>query len=160
MSIIIFSKPIHSGKTTDLMSWCKTQKTCSGILMPDIDGVRKIFDIEKQSYFDAECKTFGANEELVEIGKYQFYQSAFDRANQIIEEALSTESEFIVIDEIGMLEINQKGFYPSVKQLIDASNTDDIKSTIILAVRDVFVDEVVTYFHILNYTIVDSLSEL
>ncbi len=161
MSIIIFSKPIHSGKTTELMHWSKMQKSCSGILMPDVDGLRKMYDIANQSYFDAECKKpLIANEELLVIGKYSFYQSAFDKANQIIEEAFLLNPEFIVIDEVGILEINQKAFYTSVKKLIDISNTNSADSTVILAIRDIFVAEVVADFNILNYKIVDSLTEL
>ena len=161
MNIIIFSKPIHSGKTTELMQWSKMQKSCLGILMPDVDGVRKMYDIEKQLYFKAESdKQLLANEPLVEIGKYQFYQSAFNRAYQIIEETLTIEPEFIVIDEVGILELEAKGFYKSVKKLIDASNANSLKGNIILTIRNVFVAEVVAYFNITNYRIVDSLTKL
>ena len=161
MSIIIFSKPIHSGKTTQLMHWCKMQKTCGGILMPDVDGQRKMFDIDKKSYFKLECKSpISSNEKTIEIGKYLFYQSAFDTANQVITEALSAVTEFIVIDEVGMLEINQKGFYTSVKQLTDISNAGNLKSKVILAVRDVFVADVVACFNILKYKTTESLTDL
>ncbi len=161
MSIIIFSKPIHSGKTTALMHWCKTQQSCSGILMPDVDRIRKMYDVRNQSYFDAECKSpLSTEEKLIDIGKYHFYQSSFDKANQIIEEAILLKPEFIVIDEVGMLEINQKGFHTSVKKLMDISDTNSFDTTIILAVRDVFMAEVVAYFKIPNYRTVDSLTEL
>ena len=43
MSIIIFSRPVHSGKTTELMQWCEQvsiKQNVAGILMPDIDGSR------------------------------------------------------------------------------------------------------------------------
>ena len=56
MSIIIFSKPVHSGKTTALLEWSKEQKNIAGILMPDMDGERKMFDIRTNEIFDAECK--------------------------------------------------------------------------------------------------------
>lgn len=161
MSIILFSKPIHSGKTTELMHWCKVLKSCSGILMPDIDGQRKMYDIEKQLYFDAECNnSLFTDEQLIEIGNYSFYQSAFDNANQIIIEAILQKPTFIVIDEVGILEMGRKGFYTSVKQLINASNAGNINSKIILAVRDIFVTEVVACFNIINYKVVDTLNEL
>jgi len=161
MSIIIFSKPIHSGKTTELMKWSKMQQSCFGILMPDVDGLRKMYDIASQSYFNAECKKLLiANEELSVIGKYSFYQSSFDKANQIVEEASLLKPEFIVIDEVGKLELEKEGFYASLKKLIDISNTNSADTKIIVAIRDVFVAEVIAGFNILNYKIVDSLTKL
>ena len=41
MSIFIFSRPVHSGKTTELLHWCNQQKNIMGIAMPDINGSRK-----------------------------------------------------------------------------------------------------------------------
>lgn len=82
MSIFIFSKPIHSGKTTALMQWCKRNTNCAGILMPDMDGNRKMYSIQDSSFFEVSCQpSFAIQENVISIGRYTFYKEAFNKAN-------------------------------------------------------------------------------
>ena len=70
MSIIIFSQPIHSGKSTQLLHWCDQQKNVAGIVMPDMDGKRKILNLEPKEVFAIECDNpANTNEKLIKGGK-------------------------------------------------------------------------------------------
>ena len=82
MSIYIFSNPIHSGKTTALLEWCNGQENIAGVLMPDINGNRKIFDVNTKEIFDIECiDAANTTEPLISVGRFHFYSSAFEKAN-------------------------------------------------------------------------------
>ena len=84
MSIYIFSGPIHSGKTTHILKWCRRQESVSGILMPDIDGRRKIIDLDTMDVFDIECAdTANTKEALTSVGSYNFFNAVFEKANAI-----------------------------------------------------------------------------
>lgn len=158
MPIILFSKPIRSGKTTSLLSWCEGKKEVEGILMPDVDGKRKMLDIASHVLFEAEVTEKQTTQPVTAIGKYQFYTAAFEKANAILINAISNNATFIIVDEVGKLELKQKGFYPAVASLIAAVHQNKITSTVILVVRDSFVEEVVKFFSINDYRLTDDIS--
>lgn len=158
MSIFIFSQPIHSGKTTALMQWCKKNTNCDGILMPDVEGSRKMYAIREAYLFEASCQSFQAtHEEVISIGPYSFYKEAFDRANKIIIAALNSSVEWLVIDEVGKLELIRSGFYPAVQKAIEAVNTNSFKGNLLLVVRDSLLTAVINEFGIEKYEVSSTL---
>lgn len=155
MSIIIYSAPVHSGKTTALINWCRDKKNIAGILMPDINGTRKFLNIETKEVFDAECKQPDQGvEELVSIGSYHFYESAFAKANNIIL-SISPSVKHIIIDEIGKLELQQKGLYEGATHLLSRS-----PQKLILVVRDSLVEAVASAFNLTSYSLINSGEEI
>ncbi len=161
MSIIIFSKPIHSGKTTELQHWCSQQQNIAGILMPDINGKRKMLDIKTKKVFEAECKdSFNKEEELASIGRYHFYTAAFQKANAIIIHALNENPSFLIIDEVGKLELNKKGFYPALQKTIAAIQDKKFTANLLLVVRDSLVKEATAFFKIQEYNLIEEISML
>jgi len=112
MSIFIFSRPVHSGKTTELLQWCNRQQNIHGILMPDIYGSRKILDLQTKNIFDIECTdAANAGEPLTAVGRFHFYTATFEKANAILKAALNQSPEWHIICEAGKLELERKGFY-------------------------------------------------
>ena len=161
MSMIIFSRPILSGKTTQLLHWCDQQKNVAGILMPDIDGKRRILDLETKEVFAAECDDpADTKEELITVGKYNFYIAAFEKANSLLLGALSRNPQWLVIDEVGKLELEGKGFYPAVKKIIDDQEEKITTTNNILVVRDSLRAEVINFFKINKYIIIHRLEDL
>ena len=161
MSIIIFSQPIHSGKTTQLLHWCNQQKNAAGILMPDINDKRKILNLETKEVFAVECDDpDNTKEKLVTVGKYHFYAAAFEKANSILLGAVSSNPEWLVIDEVGKLELEGKGFYPAVKKIIDDQEEKITTTNNILVVRDSLRAEVINFFKINKYIIIHRLEDL
>ena len=163
MSILIFSQPVRSGKTTELMQYCdeiEKSKSLGGILMPDIDGSRKLFDISTKKLFDMECKDASAfTGSLITVGKFIFYADVFEKANVIILQAAS-HSDFLIIDEVGKLELDQKGFYPSVKKILNKDEFIGPAKNLLLVVRDSLYDQVVAFFEIRQHVLVSNLNEI
>ena len=155
MSIIIFCKPIHSGKTTTLMHWCTTQENVQGILMPDINGQRMVFNIPTQQTFPIQCMDTNTNEGLISIGKYHFFATAFRKANALLMETLSSNCKWLVIDEIGKLEMQGKGFSDSAKPIIEHYKSCD--KNLLLVVRDSLVEEIISFFGINDYNLIHEL---
>lgn len=157
MSIFIFSQPIRSGKTTMLMCWCNQQENVYGILMPDIQGRRMMFDIAAKNMFPAQCMDSHTDQALVTIGKYTFFDDAFKKANVILLEALQLKPKWLVIDEIGNLEMDGKGFYNSAKPIIEDYQSND--KNLLLTVRDSLISKVVSFFNISHYVHLNELDK-
>lgn len=158
MSIIIFSKPVHSGKTTELILWCNQQKNKGGILMPDINGKRKMIDVRTSEIFEAEADSDNpGNETLINIGRYNFYASSFEKANSIILNELILAPGWIVIDEVGSLEMQAGGFLPALKKIIPIYQDESCKQRLLLVIRDSLVQPVLDFFEIKNPAIINTM---
>lgn len=152
MKVTIFSRPVHSGKTTALSEWCSRQPkgSIAGILAPDLEGRRHFCDIGTGTQFaaqlltDAERDAASASEHgLLAVGRYFFAGSAFARASDLLLAAAKAEPAWLVIDEIGKLELLDQGFAPALKVILAA---DKQPSRLLLAVREGLVDDVIAAF--------------
>ncbi|MFY7898888.1 MAG: nucleoside-triphosphatase [Chitinophagaceae bacterium] len=122
----------QTGKTTILQEWRKQNHLLKGIITPiDTLGKRIFKNIATNEIFSMEAER--NNADGIAIGKYIFSIKAFEKANQVILESFSTLPPFLIIDEIGPLEIKQQqGFYLT---LLYVSNFYQNTCTIILVVR-------------------------
>jgi nucleoside-triphosphatase len=128
----------HSGKTTALMQWVKDKKNMAGILSPVVNEERMFYNIANGEYFTMLAT---ANEETLLVGKYAFSKTAFDKANTILKEI---KNQFVIIDEIGPLELMGKGFADTLKNILQQKNY----ANLLLVVRNGLVDDMVEYFSI------------
>ena len=48
--IFILSQPVKSGKTTLLKNWVDVQDNIGGILTPDVNNKRMLYDIAEKTY--------------------------------------------------------------------------------------------------------------
>ncbi|MEO6541092.1 MAG: hypothetical protein ABIN74_08890 [Ferruginibacter sp.] len=161
MGIYIFSRPIHSGKTSELLQWCNRQKNIHGILMPDINGSRKIFDIHTKTIFDIECiDTGSATEPLTSVGRFHFYSAAFEKANAILINALTQNPGWLVIDEAGKLELEEKGLYNGIINAVDHYNNEKKTGNLLITVRESLCAEAISFFKIKNVQVVHKPEEL
>lgn len=160
MSIYLYSRPVHSGKTTTMLNWSAQQDDILGILMPDIEGSRKIMDLASKEVFDIECTDpANTNEQLTTVGKYSFYTSAFEKANFLLMNAIDRDSKWIVIDEAGKLELAGKGFFNAVAKAVKKYKDPSTPGNLLIVVRDSLVDEVIRFFEITNYTVIQDLKK-
>ncbi len=74
------------------------------------------------------------------IGRFYIFDEGLNAGNN---ELQTINSQITVVDEIGRLELSEKGWYNSVEQLIKNSN-----SHLILTVRDEFVSNIIEKFEI------------
>jgi nucleoside-triphosphatase THEP1 len=161
MSIYIFSRPVHSGKTTELMQWCGGQKNIAGIVMPDMNGSRKIIDLQTKTVFDIEYT--GADDPelpLTHVGRFHFYTAVFDKANEILLAALDQPPHWLVIDEAGKLELECKGFYRSIIKAVELYNNENFSGNLLITVRESLLAEVIDFFNIKNFQVITQLKDL
>lgn len=137
--VYILTGNIQTGKTTALLNWCKNRTDVSGIATPVINGKRFFLNIATANTFKMEA----AKTELdtLNIGRFRFSKEGFHTANTILQQ--QNNSKYIVVDEIGPLELKQQGLYPSVQFLL-AEN----KNNLILVVREKLVTAVIDFFQL------------
>lgn len=82
-------------------------------------------------------------ENVLEIGRFKFSQSAFERAVEIIRSASTRENGFLIIDEIGPLELKQKGFHNVLTEVL--LNNSSIPN-ILLVVRKALLEDVFKFY--------------
>jgi len=158
MSILIFSRKINSGKTSELQHWIDNSLDIGGILMPDVNNVRCMFNIRTSILFEAQCKDENESEELIfNVGKFKFYKSAFQKANNYLKEEIKNLPDTLIIDEIGKLELQGLGFNTSVLDAVKKYQSKSVRKVLILVVREELLKEVMQRYQIKKCKIVDSL---
>lgn len=155
MSIIIFSNSIHTGKTQTLLSWCTVQTNVAGILMPILNNKRWFFNIDSKEYFLAEDDSLNSALKW-QIGRYSFSQTAFAKANAIIKEAINQNKEYVVIDELGFLELEQKGFFEAWEFALQEIDNHNFTNKLVLVVRSNLLQSIIDRMQHLQFTIVNT----
>jgi nucleoside-triphosphatase THEP1 len=137
------------------MNWLNNRNDVSGILTPDVNEKRKLFDIAHKTYHNLEVDA-NYTGETTTIGKYHFDKKVFDKAQTILLNAMNSNYGWIVVDEIGRLEIDQqKGLEPTISRLIKHQNTHQLSSNLLLVVRDYLLMDCVKHYNINEAVIVN-----
>lgn len=135
--IILFSGPIHSGKTTRLQKFI-ADKNCDGIVAPLNDGKRYIQRIKTGEIKPLETES----EDAIVIGKYKFSKHVFDWSRKQLQESLKSKIDFLVIDEIGKLELKDEGYEPILSTVVEQfKNQEDFD--LVLVVRESLLQRVI-----------------
>lgn len=125
----------------------------AGVISPMIikDGLRIGYDIIDLSTGER-AKLARVWEEGVEIeGKFRFLPEGLDLASRALDRACNGEWDLVVVDEIGPLELRDRGFALWVRNLVTLS-----PPKLILVVRPWLVQQVVQKFGILDYEVVET----
>ncbi|MFN4082310.1 MAG: nucleoside-triphosphatase [Bacteroidia bacterium] len=153
--IYIVSEPIQSGKTTMIWQWINnfTEKSVGGILTPDIDGFRKLLDLETGKVYNLQLPSY---QNGLAIGRFVFDNVVFKTARQIILTAKSGKFKWFVIDEIGRLEIDQKnGLEPAISEVIKYFKETPSPTRLILVIRDYLLNDALKHYGITHFDILD-----
>lgn len=86
-------------------------------------------------------------EETLTIGKFVFSKAAFDKAIQIIHNAITKEG-WLIIDEIGPLELKGEGFCDVLKEVLIQRN-----NKLLLVLREGLLQPTKEYFGIGTVTV-------
>jgi hypothetical protein len=118
--ILLFSDGIQSGKTATLLNWIKGKNNVCGILTPDVDEIRMLYDITQNKYYPFETDV----NEIVQvevIGRFVFLKSAFDKAIEILKNAITLKPEWLIT----LYDINLQGkriiFYQNLSKKLSFS---------------------------------------
>lgn len=155
-SIYIFTAPVHSGKTSSLLKWREVTPDIYGIFTPVIQNKRVFMDACTKEVFEMETTDVT---DSVQIGKFTFSNKGFTKAIEILSAASKNKSGWLVIDEVGPLELKEQGFYTILQDIFSQEGT---ALKIILVVREALVDAVIRFFNLskMNYKIVNNTDTL
>ena len=93
-------------------------------------------------------------EDIITVGKYVFNKNNFNKAVQIIRNAIETKG-WLVIDEIGPLELRGEGFCKVLKEVLAVR-----QEKIILVVREGLAEQVKVHFNIKEVLIINDVEVL
>jgi nucleoside-triphosphatase THEP1 len=140
-NIFIFTGEIKSGKTTRLEKWIAENPDSDGILAPYIKGKRYLKRIKAGKTKLLEYEGEDENIELTKICNYNFIKSVFDWGQQELYNALLQKPGWLIIDEIGPLELRGEALEPMVSNILSESSALIIN--IVLVVRKSLVEKVI-----------------
>ena len=153
--IYILAGDIRTGKTGALQEWVSTWDNVKGILCPDDKEERKyLYNIETREKFPLEVP--GKSEKTVSVGKFHFLEDTFKIANFLLIKAFDQyDFEFLVLDELGKLELKNEGIHIAAKYIIDNYESND-KKNLLLVVRTHLVKDIISHYGIRSFQIVAS----
>jgi len=147
-NIYILSGPVHSGKTSRLRDWLQNRDNVDGILAPVIDNQRYLMHIGTEEI--KRVQLVGSEKDLQsvwQIGDYIFSQAVFKWAQQILFECSKQKPDWLILDEVGFLELQGKGFDPVITQIL-SMNVSLAPANILLVVRDKLVEKVTRHYNL------------
>jgi nucleoside-triphosphatase THEP1 len=156
--IYIFSRPIRSGKTTELLEWIRHERKVAGILMPDINGSRMLAEIVSGDVYEFQVE--GPGDGIISVGKYHFKQEIFNKGKEILLAWQRIPVDWIVVDEVGKLEMEGRGFEPAVTELVKEIKDGARKERLLLVIRDNLLEAAVKQFQLEGAVIVNELKDL
>ncbi len=148
--IYILKGDIETGKSKALLQWSEGRSDVYGVLSPRNDkGERFILNVNTKETFPMQANP--SDDSIIAVGRYHFFTSAFKKANSIIFQAVTkNKSGFIIIDELGKLEMNSEGLYKSASEVIQKTkHHKDLH--LIIVVRTSLLNTIIK-----KYDIVDS----
>ncbi|MHB8931614.1 MAG: nucleoside-triphosphatase [Melioribacteraceae bacterium] len=146
--IFIFTGLVHTGKTTRLMHWAVSQKKIDGIFQPVIDDKRFIYHIASRTLKSLEVPTTLKDEQTIKIGNYSFSKETFEWAKNILLDCFSKDLEWLVIDEIGLLELDGNGLEPAISNIFDKRK--NISAKIVCVVREEILRKFIDHYKLQN----------
>lgn len=145
----LLSGPIHSGKTSALLNFVKEHSGAAGFLCPDIESKRHLLNLS-----DLQIHPFQIDERSSEkdtsIGKYIFSNTTFQIAHSILMTAANAKYNYFIIDEIGKLELDNKGLEPTLSIAMSQFRN----ALLILVVRDYLLEDVVNKYGLTDADII------
>lgn len=176
--LVVLTGPIHSGKTTRLAAWLErigadgttAGVPVAGILAPVAYGRRRLCSIAT-----GECRDLTASDDLPErrlvtIGPHRFDDAVFAWARGVIGTAASATADarrgspprWLVVDEVGPLELRGSGLEPAVSAAIEAAlarwraepqntgrrDTAQAPGRLLLVVREGLVERVLEHYDV------------
>ncbi|TXE19302.1 hypothetical protein ES692_03185 [Psychroserpens burtonensis] len=150
--IYILTGDIRTGKTTALLNWTDQRDDVDGWLCPDNeDGKRYFLNVKSKVEFELEIESEVDSTKMVSIGAFNFLRSAFKKANDyLISLTSENKNQYIIVDELGRLELNKEGLHTAAEALIPKFLKDD-KHHLILVVRSYLLDDIIEFYNISEY---------
>ena len=157
--IYILTGEIRSGKTTALKTWASDRADVDGLICPDGKNGKRYFlkvKSKEEIELEAESENHIEFDTVIEIGPFKFLKVAFEKANEfLITFSSKKESQYLIIDELGKLELKKQGLHDSAAKLIPDYMFNDNKG-LILVIRTSLLEEVINHYQIKAYTLISN----
>jgi len=155
--VTLVTGPVQSGKSTTLQKLADTYPMAGGFCCPkQIQNgehigylIRSIATAESVPFAVLQTDKPVGWREVDTIGPWSFSETGFAFATSIIRDCWDRNRHPIFVDEIGPLELLDRGFATLFRKLL-AGPTD-----LFAVVRHNLVDQVIEHFHIQQYTRID-----
>ena len=155
--ITIISGEKHSGKTTKLLELISDlefqNKKCAGIIAIGSikNNKRHSFDIQDITTSKTmQIMSVEENLEFNKIGKFYINPIAFKFGEEVLEKALKSNANYIIIDEIGKLELNENGWFNIFNKLLKS------EQNVIFTSRKELLQKVTKKFNISEYKLIET----
>lgn len=165
MEVKIVTGKINSGKTSRIRQYYQSNPIGEGIISRKIMIDRDVFGyyalrlsdnfefplMIHEKFFDRSFyieRTFSSRSIGETIGPYKVYKKALKAVREILTQAIKKGKSPIYLDEVGMLELSDKGF-ASIIRLAKRQDVD-----LVMSIREDLVESVMQHFQLNNYEIV------
>lgn len=153
--VYLVTGPVQTGKTTRLRAWCDERHDVDGILAPVVDGRRHLLHIGSGVMRNLEDVSDGAS--TVTVRRYTFNADVFAWARSCLLGVAKPTREraarphWIIVDEVGPLELRGGGLEPAVSELLarvmeDPGRTVDHIPRVVLVIREHLVNDALKHF--------------
>lgn len=148
-TIYILTGAVHSGKTTALTAWSQRTASVIGVLSPDIEGKRHFMLLPGRKILPMEATE--TDTRILEIGRWRFSKDAFSTSIDYLKAQLKQPADWLIIDEIGPLELRNEGFAMFLQWLLN--DLPPIHKGILLVVRNEMTERIKAHFSLQQYTL-------
>ncbi|MEZ4910499.1 MAG: nucleoside-triphosphatase [Saprospiraceae bacterium] len=157
--IVIFSSPIHTGKSSTLEKFSSNRQDISGILCPEVEGKKAVKFLPQSDYIFLETTNTRAENTII-VGNYKFDASVMQQISEFISIIEIEKWNIIIIDEIGKLELMDRGYEPGLSYFLKNFKESKFQTLLILVVRDSLVRDVIEKYKIEHTNIVYTPDDL
>ncbi|GCC52784.1 hypothetical protein SanaruYs_30230 [Chryseotalea sanaruensis] len=144
--IIILTGAKQSGKSTTLLQWSEN-KNVGGFLTLIASGKRMLFSLPEKIYSPFEAAE--STEQTISVGRYHLLKSTFVQMNGHLINQSNNLFDYLIIDEIGPLELKGEGIYAGLTYLLYNASVP-----LLLVIREGLVQQVVDKFKLNNVEII------
>jgi len=127
------------------MRWIAGRQGIDGILSPVMDGRRYMQQISNNEIHLLEVDGLSNHSKVQTIGRYRFDQNVFAWAQMILRSCIEKSLEWLIIDEIGPLELQGNGLEPAVGQIINIARNND-RPKLLLVIRENLLQDALRHF--------------
>lgn len=154
--IYILTGDTEIGKSYTLNKWIEGKRNVVGLLsLINDEGKRYFLNIRTRETFIMHAEEDEPEDNKIYVGRYTFLNSAFVKANKIIQlEGESTDFEYLIVDELGRLELKHEGLYKSTIGLIERFETNTNRH-LILVIRQSLLEALVELYQIRPYKLIN-----
>jgi nucleoside-triphosphatase THEP1 len=153
--VFILTGTSEQGKTTQIQKIIEVFKenciVVGGIYSPRIIESNKTIGYDIIDIVTKEREIFlrrSGEASLDKIGKFSIFPQGLQKGIEALKSSTNSHNKIVIIDEVGCLELEDRGWANSVKELLTTS-----KNHILLVVRDIFVEQIIQKWNLKEVTL-------